>query len=157
MTIAVRKTVQVNAPAARAFAVFTDRMGTWWPLVTHHIGAQPAVTVVIEPRVGGRWFEQAADRSECSWGRVLVWEPPNRVVLGWEISARWVHDPSMQTEVDVRFIAEGPHHTRVELEHRLLERYGDRADDMRQGFDSKDGWTSLLDLYVAAAATSPER
>jgi uncharacterized protein YndB with AHSA1/START domain len=149
---AVRKTVVVNVPQANAFAVFTERLGEWWPLQSHHIGAQPAQTAVIEPRPGGRWFERASDGSECDWGRVLVWEPPHRIVLSWEISGDWKHDPNLKTEVEVRFVAEGKNRTRVELEHRGLDAYGARRDEMRGIFDSDTGWKGLLDAFAARAA-----
>jgi uncharacterized protein YndB with AHSA1/START domain len=149
---AVRKTILVKAPQAHAFAVFTECLGDWWPLQSYHIGGQPAQTAVVEPRVGGRWFERAADGSECDWGRVLVWEPPHRLVLSWDIGADWKFQPELGTEVDVRFIAEGPQTTRVELEHRRLERYGDKAGEMRTIFDSDGGWGRLLAAFAEAAA-----
>ncbi|HEX5900861.1 MAG TPA: SRPBCC family protein [Solirubrobacteraceae bacterium] len=150
--LAVRQTVTVEAPPERAFAVFTEGLDSWWPLATHAIGAQPAVAVVVEPRPGGRWYERAADGSECDWGRVLAWEPPHRLVLAWEISADWQHDPGLVTEVEVRFHAEDADRTRVELEHRGLEAYADRAGDMRDTFDSPGGWPGLLERFAGAAA-----
>lgn len=148
----VRKTIFVNAPQAHAFAVFTERLGDWWPLQRYHIGSQAAQTAILEPGVGGRWFERAADGSECDWGRVLVWEPPHRLVLSWDIGADWKFDPDLGTEVDVRFIAEGADRTRVELEHRRLERYADKAAEMRGIFDSEGGWSALLAAFAQAAA-----
>jgi uncharacterized protein YndB with AHSA1/START domain len=150
--LAVRQTVTVGAPPERAFAVFTEGLASWWPLDTHAIGAQPAVAVVVEPRAGGRWYERAADGSECDWGRVLAWEPPHRLVLAWEISADWRHDPGLVTEIEVRFHAEPDDRTRVELEHRGLEAYGDRAGEMRDTFASPGGWTGLLGRFAGAAA-----
>ena len=91
------------------------------------------------------------DGSECDWGRVLAWEPPHRLVLAWEISARWQHDATLRTEVEVRFIAEAPERTRLVLEHRLLERYGDQAATMRGIFDSENGWAGILQRYAAVA------
>jgi uncharacterized protein YndB with AHSA1/START domain len=148
----LRKTVQVNAPQAHAFAVFTERFSDWWPLETHHIGTQPAQTAILEPRMGGRWFEHAADGTECDWGRVLLWDPPYRIVLSWDISAEWKHQPNLGTEVEIQFIAEGPDTTRVELEHRHLDRYGSKAETMRTMFDSESGWTGLLRRFADAAA-----
>jgi len=147
----LRKVVTVHAPSEVAWQVFTEKIGTWWPLATHKIGSAKAVDAVIEPRVGGRWYERGDDGSTCDWGRVLAWEPPSRLVLSWEISADWQHDPTLQTEVEVRFIAEGSG-TRVELVHRHLDRYGDRRDQMRGIFDSDGGWTALLDSFARAAA-----
>jgi uncharacterized protein YndB with AHSA1/START domain len=148
----VRKVVEVHAPPAVAWRVFTEKMGRWWPLATHKIGKAPAVDTVIEPRVGGRWYERGEDGSTCDWGRVLSWEPHTRLVLSWEISGNWQHDPSLMTEVEVRFIAEGEDRTRVELEHRHLDRYGARRDEMRGIFDSEGGWTGLLASFARAAS-----
>jgi uncharacterized protein YndB with AHSA1/START domain len=145
----VRKVVSVKALPAVAWRVFTEEMGTWWPLATHKIGTAKAVDAVIEPRVGGRWYERGEDGSTCDWGRVLSWEPPTRLVLSWEITADWKHDPDLKTEVEVRFVAEGKHGTRVELEHRRLDLYGARHDEMRGIFDSEMGWKGLLDALAA--------
>jgi uncharacterized protein YndB with AHSA1/START domain len=148
----LRKVVSVQAPPAVAWRVFTEKMATWWPLATHKIGKAKAVDAVIEPRVGGRWYERGDDGSTCDWGRVLSWEPHSRLVLSWEISADWQHDPNLRTEVEVRFIAEGRDGTRVELEHRHLDRYGARRDEMRGIFDSATGWSGLLASFARAAA-----
>jgi len=147
----LRKVVSVKAPPAVAWRIFTERMGTWWPLATHKIGKAKAVDAVIEPHVGGRWYERDEDGSTCDWGRVLLWEPHSRLVLSWEISADWQHDPNLKTEVEVRFIAEGGG-TRVELEHRDLDRYGARRDEIRGIFDSEGGWSGLLASFAGAAA-----
>jgi uncharacterized protein YndB with AHSA1/START domain len=148
----LRKVVSVKAPPAVAWRVFTEKMGTWWPLATHKIGKAKAVDAVIEPRVGGRWYERGDDGSTCDWGRVLSWEPQARLVLSWEISADWQHDPNLQTEVEVRFMAEGKDGTRVELEHRHLDRYGARRDEMRAIFDSEGGWSGLLESFARTAS-----
>jgi uncharacterized protein YndB with AHSA1/START domain len=148
----VRKQIVVDASQARAFRVFTEEHGAWWPLATHHIGASPPETAVIEPRVGGRWFERAADGTECPWGKVLVWDPPGRIVLAWQTGADWKHDPDLITEVEVRFVALGPAQTRVELEHRHLDRFGEAAANMRAAFDSDGGWNGMLTLFGARAA-----
>ena len=148
----LRKVVSVQVPPTVAWRVFTEKMGTWWPLATHKIGKATAVDAVIEPHVGGRWYERGEDGSTCDWGRVLAWEPPSRLVLSWDISADWQHDPNLRTEVEIRFIAEGEYGTRVELEHRHLDRYGTRRDEMRGIFDSEGGWSGLLASFVGAAA-----
>jgi len=148
--LAIRKTITVQAARERAFAVFTEGMGTWWPLDDYHIGGEQPQTAVIEPRVGGRWYEQSADGARCDWGRVVVWEPPARLVLSWQISADWQADPSIETQVEVRFVAEGPTTTRVDLEHRGLDSYGDAAAQMHGIFDSDSGWTALLARFAAA-------
>jgi uncharacterized protein YndB with AHSA1/START domain len=147
----VRKVVGVKVAPAKAWRVFTERMGSWWPLATHpKIGEAKATDAVIEPRVGGRWYELRDDGSTCDWGRVLSWEPHSRLVLSWEIG--WRHDPDLKTEVEVRFTAEGKHGTRVELEHRCLDRFGARRDAMRAIFDSELGWQGLLESFARAAS-----
>jgi uncharacterized protein YndB with AHSA1/START domain len=150
---AVRRSVTIQGAPDHAFAVFTDGLSTWWPLQTHTIGAQPAAAAIIEPRAGGRWFERAADGSETDWGRVLAWEPPHRLVLSWEITPDWQHDTAIDTEIEVTFVADGDR-TRVELEHRGLETYGDRAGEMRGVFESEGGWGGLLDRYATATGAS---
>jgi uncharacterized protein YndB with AHSA1/START domain len=152
---AVRRTITVDASVERAFEVFTDRFGTWWPM-DYHSGDQDPQTVVIEPRDGGRWYERAADGTEFDWGVVLAWEPPNRLVLAWRLDAQWKHnpDPMKQTEIEVLFTPDGPGRTRVDLEHRLLERFGGDADEMRATFDSDAGWVGLLKRYADAAAAA---
>jgi hypothetical protein len=147
----VSKEITVEASQARAFDVFTRELGVWWPLATHHIGSDPAETAIIEPRAGGRWFERSADGRECEWGRVLVWDPPGRLVLSWEISADFRHDESIDTEVEVSFVALGPALTRVELEHRRLDSYGAAVDKMRGIFDSEKGWTWILRSFASRA------
>ena len=150
----VRKVLNVHAPAAVAWKVFTEQMGSWWPLASHHIGKADAVDAVIEPRVGGRWFERGDDGSTCDWGRVLSWEPPSRLVLSWDISADWQPDPNVKSEVEIRFIAEGKDATRVELEHRKLDRFGARRDEMRGIFESEGGWGRLLQTFAERAASA---
>jgi uncharacterized protein YndB with AHSA1/START domain len=149
---AVRRSVTVKAPQQRAFEVFTEGLASWWPLDQYTIGREGAVTAVLEPRIGGRWFERAADGTECDWGRVLAWDPPERVVLAWQISADWKPDPTATSDVEVSFHDEGDGHTRVELAHRGLETYGNQAADMRDQFDSPHGWQALLERYAAAVA-----
>ncbi len=148
----LEKTVVVRAPIEIAWRVFTEKMGTWWPLATHKIGAADAVDAVIEPRVGGRWYERGRDGSTCDWGRVLAWEPHTRLVLTWEISADWKHDPELHTEVEIRFTAETAERTRVDLVHRNLDAYGARRGEMRGIFDSEGGWTGLLAAFERAVS-----
>jgi uncharacterized protein YndB with AHSA1/START domain len=143
--LAVRKTITVDAPIAHVFRTFTVNQNAWWPR-GHHIGKCETFTAIVEPRAGGRWFERGDDGSECDWGRVLVWDEPNRVVLCWSLDADWRYDADLRTEVDVRFVAETPRRTRVELEHRGLERFGDKAEQMRTVFDSPDAWAGGLAL-----------
>jgi uncharacterized protein YndB with AHSA1/START domain len=144
----VRKTVVVKAEAQRAFEVFTAGIDRWWPK-SHGIGNGPVLRSAIEPRVGGRWYAQYGDGSEISNGHVRVWEPPSRVVFSWEISAEWKPEPdaSVASEIEVRFIAEGPGLTRVEVEHRDFELMGaEGGEKMRKGVDG--GWPGLLQLYA---------
>jgi uncharacterized protein YndB with AHSA1/START domain len=150
-TTAVRRSITVDAPVEKAFEVFTDRFGAWWPL-DYHTGDQDPETVVMEPRTGGRWYERTADGAEADWGVVLAWEPPTRLVLAWRLDAEWKHnpDPAKQTEIEVRFVPDGGGRTRVDLEHRLLDRFGDAADEMRSTFDSDAGWVGLLSRYAEA-------
>src|SRR5262249_14249894 len=147
----VRKVVDVKAPPEIAWRVFTEMIGSWWPLASYKIGKARAVDAVIEPRVGGRWYEQGEDGSTCDWGRVLVWEPPTRLILSWEIDADFRHDPDLRTDVEVRFIA-GGQGTRVELEHRGLDALGLRRDEIRGLFDSEMGWTQLLNAFATHAS-----
>lgn len=149
----VRKVVHVEAPQAVAWRVFTEMMGTWWPLANYKIGAAKAVDAVIEPFPGGRWYERGDDGSTCDWGEVLVWGPPSRLVLSWDIDANWRYDAALKTEIELRFVAEGQHATRVELEHRHLDRYGDRRDEMREIFETGGNWGRVLQGFAAVAAT----
>ena len=148
----VRKFISVQAPQAVAWRVFTEQMGTWWPLEYYKIGKAAAVDAVIEPHAGGRWYERGDDGSICQWGSVLAWEPPSRLVLSWDITADWQYDPALKTEVEVRFNADGSNRTLVELEHRRLDRYGARRDEMRQIFDSTGDWGKFLEAFAKAAA-----
>ena len=147
----VRKSISVAAAPDRAFHVFTAGMSRWW-IKSHSINKSPIKDIVIEPRAGGRWYERGDDGSTCDWGRVLSWEPPTRLLLSWEITADWKHDPNLKTEVEVRFVAEGKDATRVELEHRRLDLYGARGDEMRGIFDSEMGWKGLLAAFAASAS-----
>ncbi|MBL8624987.1 MAG: SRPBCC family protein [Myxococcales bacterium] len=148
---AVSRSITVACPRELAFRVFTERMASWWPLATHHIGAVPAATVVIEPRLGGRWFERGTDGSECPWGRVLAWEPPTRLALAWQISADWAYDATLETTIEVRFEALDAATTQVHLEHRGLEAYGGRAAEMVAIFESAGAWTGMLEAFAGAA------
>jgi hypothetical protein len=147
----VRKVVSVQAPQDVAWRVFTEKMGTWWPLAMYKIGKANAVDAVIEPRVGGRWYERGDDGSTCDWGSVALWEPHSRLVLYWEITADWQHDPNLKTELELRFIADGKNATRVELEHRRLDLYGARRDEMRRIFDTEGDWGRLLEAFAQTA------
>ena len=150
----VRKVIKVQARQELAWQVFTQQMGTWWPLAAYKIGRANAVDAIIEPRAGGRWYERGEDGSTCDWGHVLVWEPSSRLVLSWDINADFQYDPALRTEIEVCFIAEKDGFTRVELEHRRLDRYGDRRDEMRTIYDKSGDWGQLLALFAQTAETS---
>jgi uncharacterized protein YndB with AHSA1/START domain len=147
----VRKTLVVKADIERSFTAFTSRIGSWWPR-NRTLGSAPQADVIIESRIGGRWYERGADGSECEWGKVLRWEPPSRLVLAWQIDANFKYDPGCVTEVELKFTALGAEKTRVEFEHRHLERLGERSQIVRDMLDS--GWVGILDLYVKAAQTT---
>ena len=146
----IHKTVRVAVPANRAFEVFTASMHRWWP-AAHSILKAPRASITVEPRVGGRWYERATDGSECMWGRVVTWDPPARLVLTWQLTADFAYDPAFETEVEIRFTPDGSNATRVDLEHRNLERYGEKADAIRPMLDSPEGWGACLTSFAAAA------
>jgi uncharacterized protein YndB with AHSA1/START domain len=145
----VRKTVHVKAPIDHCFEVFTSGLTRWWPL-DHTVGKKPVKKVMLEPRLGGRWLEIAEDGTETSDATIIVWDPPHRLVILWQINAQWQPDQSMKSEVDVRFVADGPEATHVELLHHKFETMGKEAgSSMRDAVDG--GWPSLLQRFVAEA------
>jgi hypothetical protein len=149
----VRKVVVVQATRARAFEVFTAGINRWWPK-SHGIGAAPIRESIIEPFAGGRWYTKHEDGTDVVVGHVRVWEPAQRFVVSWEISAQWKPDARAEfaSEVEVRFSADAAGGTRVELEHRNFERMGATAGEtMRNAVDG--GWPSLLELFAKEAAT----
>ncbi len=148
----VRASVTVAAPVERAWKVYTEDYGSWYPK-GHFIGSGPAETVAFEPYVGGRWYERSPDGTELVWGKVLAWEPPHRLVLAWMVGGDWQHDPdpAHASEVEVRFVADGPGRTRVELEHRGIERHGDGWGSVLTGVSGAGGWGTILERYAAAA------
>jgi len=151
----VRKTITVSASLEHAFAVFTEGYDSWWPR-THHIGKAPMEKAIIELRAGGRCYSTQVDGTECDWGRVLVWDPPHRLVLAWQITHEWGYEPDLarSSEVDIQFTAEPGGRTRVDLEHRHFERHGAGATAMRTAVDSPNGWSGLLQLFAARAEQS---
>jgi uncharacterized protein YndB with AHSA1/START domain len=146
----VRKQIVVRAPIERAFAVFTDRFGDFKP-PEHNMLGTPIAETVFEPRVGGNIVDRAVDGSECRWARILAFEPPDRVVFSWDISPQWTieTDPARTSEVEVRFYAESPTRTRVELEHRHIDRHGPGWQAVADGVDGSEGWPLYLDSYAA--------
>ena len=149
----IRRSVVVGVPRERAFEVFTSGMTGWWPS-DHHIGSAPIEQIVVEPREGGRWYTRHTDGSETSTGYVAAWEPPERVVVTWQISAEWKYDPSLVTTVEVRFVAQAPDRTRVELEHRDLDRFGPDAERMHETFGAPGAWDATLAAFAAGAEGS---
>lgn len=149
---AVRTSITVQAPIERAFSVFTDGIGTWWS-PDHHILRGELAEMVFEPRVGGHVYDRGEDGSECHWARVLVYEPPDRVVFSWDINLEWQieTDHEKTSEVEVRFTALGPDRTLVELEHRHIDRHGDGWEQMRDAVGPPNGW-SLVRFGDAAEA-----
>jgi uncharacterized protein YndB with AHSA1/START domain len=143
----VRRSIVVKADVNRSFAAFTGGIGRWWPR-SKTIGSAAQADVVLEGRAGGRWYERGEDGSECEWGKVLQWEPPSRVVLAWQIDGDWKYDPALVTEVEVTFTPLGVKETRVDIEHRNLERFGDKAARIREAFDSEEGWNGVLKSFI---------
>jgi uncharacterized protein YndB with AHSA1/START domain len=147
--------IVVEAPIERAFSVFTAGMSSWWPK-DHHILTADLDEMVFEPREGGHVYDRGVDGSECRWARVLVYAPPDRVVISWDINTQWriETDPAKTSEVDVRFVAEGTDRTRVELEHRHLERHGEGWEQMRDAVGSPDGWRTGMRKYAEVVGAS---
>jgi len=145
----VKKTITVKAGQQRAFEVFTAKFGAWWPK-SHHIGKPEMQDVIVEPRQGGRWYEKGVDGSECDWGKVLAWEPPGRVVLSWHLNSKFELDESVESSVEVQFIAEGASVTRVELVHRITAA---DAEGIAAAVSSPNGWSGLLAAYAEAAGS----
>ena len=148
---AVRTSIVVEARVERAFDVFTQQMPSWWH-PDHHILRGELAEMVFEPRVGGSIYDRGVDGSECRWARVLAYEPPSRVVFSWDIDLEWKieTDPDKTSEVEVRFSAEGPERTRVELEHRNLDRHGAGWERMRDAVGSPGGWGAGLQRFASA-------
>jgi uncharacterized protein YndB with AHSA1/START domain len=146
---AVKASIEVQAPIDRAFEVFTADIGSWWPPDHHILGAELA-EMVFEPRAGGHVYDRGVDGSVCRWARVLAYERPNRFVISWDITLQWQieteHDKT--SEVEVRFVSEGPDRTRVELEHRNLERHGEGWEAMRDAVGSAGGWERGLVAFA---------
>jgi uncharacterized protein YndB with AHSA1/START domain len=146
----VRRQLVVEAPIERAFAVFTERFGDFKP-PEHNLLSVPIAETVFEPKIGGHIIDRGVDGSECRWARVLAYEPPDRVVFSWDISPQWrlETDPENSSEVEVRFVAETPQRTRVELEHRHLDRHGPGWEAVRDGVGHEEGWPLYLDRFAA--------
>jgi uncharacterized protein YndB with AHSA1/START domain len=150
----VQKSIVVEAPVERAFHVFTQEMSSWWS-PEHHILDAPLAEMVVEPRAGGRIYDVGTDGSECQWARVLAYEPPRLFVFSWDINLQWQieTDHERTSEVEVRFTPEAEGRTRVDLEHRRLDRHGDGWENMRDAVGSPDGWGVGLERFAKAAAS----
>jgi uncharacterized protein YndB with AHSA1/START domain len=142
--LVVRKTVRVPLSPREAFRLYTEGLSTWWPMRTHSVGQERTTDVVLEGRAGGRLYEKRVDGGESDWGRVLVWDPPRKVVHSWHPG----RGEETSQEVELTFTAEGGG-TRLDLEHRGWEKLGDEAAENVRGYEQ--GWESVLGLYVAAA------
>ena len=145
----VNREIVVDAPIERAFEVFTARFGDFKP-PEHNLLQAPIKETVFEPRVGGTIYDRATDGSECRWARVLAYEPPDRVVFSWDIGVTWQPETDLDnaSEVEVRFTAESAERTRVELEHRNLDRHGPGWESIRDGVADDEGWPLYLDRYA---------
>jgi uncharacterized protein YndB with AHSA1/START domain len=150
---AVRHSIVVDAPVERAFSVFTDDFGSFKPPDHNLLDAQIAETV-FESHVGGHIYDRGVDGSECRWARVLAFEPPERVVFSWDINTQWQIETDLDktSEIEVRFIAETPERTRVELEHRNLDRHGDGWEGVREGVGGEGGWPLYLNRFAEVVA-----
>jgi hypothetical protein len=145
----VRRQIVVEAPAEKAFSVFTERLGDFKP-PEHTLLSAPIAETVFEPRVGGHIFDRAVDGTECRWARVLVYEPPLRVVFSWDIGPTWQLETNQEnaSEVEVRFVEETPDRTRVELEHRNIDRHGPGWEAVADGVGGDEGWPLYLTRYA---------
>ena len=148
-SMVVHKQIVVGVPIARAFMVFTERFGDFKP-PEHNLLAARIAKTVFEPRVGGHIYDRAEDGSECHWARLLVYEPPDRVVFSWDISPQWQIETDLEktSEVEVRFISESAERTRVELEHRNLDRHGIGWESARDGVGGEGGWPLYLQRFT---------
>jgi uncharacterized protein YndB with AHSA1/START domain len=147
----VHKSINVDVPVERAFKVFTEQMDAWWS-PDHHILDAPLAKMVFEPRVGGRIYDVGTDGSECHWSRVLAYDPPRRVVFSWDINLQWQieKDHDKTSEIEVTFTPDGEGRTRVDLEHRNLDRHGDGWEAMHAAVGAPDGWGKGLERFARA-------
>jgi uncharacterized protein YndB with AHSA1/START domain len=145
----IRQSIVVEAPIDRAFSVFTEDFGSFKP-PEHNLLEVEIAETVFEPREGGNLYDRGVDGSECRWARVLAYEPPNRVLFSWDINPQWQIETDLEktSEVEVRFIAESPQRTRVELEHRNLDRHGEGWQGVREAVDSEGGWPLYLRRFA---------
>jgi len=145
----VQTQIEVEAPVERAFKVFTEDFGAFKP-ADHNLLPVDIAETIFEPYVGGHLYDRGVDGSECRWARVLAYDPPTRVVISWDINPQWQieADPARTSEVEVRFIAVTPERTRVEMEHRNIDRRGEGWEGVRAGVESDQGWPLYLERYA---------
>src|SRR5438477_5848884 len=148
-TNTIHKEIIVNASQDKAFRVFTEGFDSWWPR-THHIAKVGMKQAIVEPKLGGRWYEKGIDGSECDWGKVIAWEPPKRFALTWQLTADYQYDPNFITEVEVTFESQGEKRTRVVLEHKNLDRYSTNQKKVMGSVGSDEGgWGLLIKVFAA--------
>ena len=148
----VRKSIRVQVPIERAFSVFVEQMEMWWP-AEHHIGEKPFQSIIVEPRVGGRWYERDAEGRDCEWGTVRAWDPPRLVTFSWHLGPNWKFsaDLTKASDVAIRFTSEGPSTTFVELVHSGIERHGEGHEKLRVMLDGPGAWVDTLAAFAKAA------
>ncbi|HEY1919940.1 MAG TPA: SRPBCC family protein [Streptosporangiaceae bacterium] len=148
---AIHGKITVDVPVEHAFKTFTSSFDSWWPR-EFHIGQADIAEAVIEPKEGGRWYERGVDGSECDWGRVLVWEPPHRLVITWQINGQWQFDPdpARASEVEVLFSADGPQQTTVQLTHQYFDRL-EGGQTIRNAIRDEGSWSELLERFAETA------
>jgi uncharacterized protein YndB with AHSA1/START domain len=147
----IHKEIVVEAPVEKAFRVFTAGFDSWWPR-SHHIASAPMKEAILEEKLGGRWYEKVEDGTECDWGKVIAWEPPKRFALTWQLTADYKYDPDFVTEVEVTFTPQGAKRTLVVLEHKNLDRYGDKLEEVRSQISNDEGgWGWLIKLFATEA------
>jgi uncharacterized protein YndB with AHSA1/START domain len=151
----IHTAIVVQAPIDRAFRAFTEEFDSVKPREHNMLGVEIAESI-LEPRAGGRVYDRGVDGSECQWGRVLAFEPPDRVVFSWDINPQWQREPDLDkcSEVEVRFMAESPERTRVELEHRKLDRHGPGWEQLRDAIGGGDGWPLYLERFEGLISES---
>ncbi|HEY4335990.1 MAG TPA: SRPBCC family protein [Puia sp.] len=143
----IKKELLIKASQETAFRVFTGRMSDWWPK-SHHIGKTPLVDTILEHRAEGRWYSTHEDGTQCTIGKVLVWDPFGRVVIAWQVNGHFQYDPDLISEVEVFFHSQEPGLTRVIMEHRDLEKLAGGAKIIE---DMDNGWGFILNLYKQIA------
>ncbi len=154
----VRKSIRVQVPIEQAFSVFVEQMEIWWP-AEHHIGEKPFASIIVEPRVGGRWYERDAEGRDCEWGTVRAWDPPRLVTFSWHLGPDWKYsaDLAKASDVAIRFMSDGSSGTLIELEHSGIERHGDGYEQLRVALDGPNAWTQTLAEFAKAAERKVQR